>query len=214
MPLSQIANHEVIPQVESGLFIGHETSHLAVGIVAVGDQVVPGYENELAGYKLLRGNVYALQKKYMPIEDLNEDGTETDADDARSVHFALIENAIESPRVVGAMRLIIKSREYPQALPIEDHYPEAFPEGPAPFLSTEVSRLIARHEDAKIQRTMKWPLFTASVAHIVEHDLGPVFGAVEEDLEQSLMRAGVPVVDLARPKFVEEFNASKMPIRI
>lgn len=214
MPSNRISTPDVIPQIESRLFDEHETAHLAVGIVALGNEVMPGLENEYAGYTLLRGNVYAKQKNYMPLDELNADGTETDPDDARSIHFAVIENAMDSQRVVGAMRLIIKSREGEAPLPIEDHYPEAFSSGPALALSTEVSRLICRHENKKVQRNLKWPLFTAGVSYVIENGLGPVFGAVEESLEQGLQTAGVPVSQLGTAKYVEEFNASKLPIRI
>jgi N-acyl-L-homoserine lactone synthetase len=214
MPANRISNQEVIPEIESSIFEGHEAAHLAVGIVAVGDNVLPGLENEFHGYQLLRGNVYARQKAYMSEEELNSDGTETDVDDSRSVHFAVIENAMNNPRVVAAMRLIVKSPQDARPLPIEEHYPEAFVEGEAGMYSTEVSRLIARHENPKVQGKLKWPLFAAGVSYIVDHQLGPVFGAVEESLEQGLQTAGVPVSSIGEPKFVEEFNATKLPIRI
>lgn len=215
MSISRITNQEVIPEINSDLFQGHETSRFAVGIVAVGDRPLPGRENEYDGYGLLRGNVYAFQKHYMPIADLNPDGTETDKDDIRSIHFAVVENALHSPRVVGAMRLIIKSRENNWTLPIEDHYPEAFTSADVPILSTEVSRWICRHEDTKIQRDLKWPLFTAGVMTITENNLGPVYGAVEESLARGLDIAGVPVTRLTEAaKYVPEFNAEKLPIRV
>lgn len=209
-----LSNHNVIPSIESELFLGNETAHLAVGIVAVGNEVIPSLENEYRGYSLLRGNVYARQKNYMPLDNLNPDGTETDIDDARSIHFAVVENAITDTRVVGAMRLIVKSGVQSTPLPIEEHYPEAFADGPAPLLSTEVSRLICRHENPKIQNKLKWLPFAAGVTYIVENQLGPVFGAVEQNLEQSLQLAGVPVSTIGTPKYVPEFNATKLPIRI
>lgn len=214
MPASQISNNEVIPVINSNIFEGHEDSHLAVGIVALGNVVVPGREAEYDGYTLLRGNVYARQKNYMPIADLNENGTETDVDDSRSVHFAVIENAMNNTRVVGAMRLIVKSKLEDAPLPIEEHYPSAFEDGPAPLLSTEVSRLICRHENPKIQGKLKWPLFTAGVTYVMEHQLGPVFGAVEKEFEKSLGMAGVPVTPLGEAIYVPEFNATKLPIRV
>lgn len=209
-----ITNSEVIPEIESQLFSDCPGSHLAAGIIAVGNTVMPGLDGVFEGYSLLRGNVYAKQKKYMPIDLLNEDGTETDPDDARSVHFAVVENALMSARVVGAMRLIIKSCEDSRALPIEAHYPEAFVNGPAPLYSTEISRLISRHEDAKVQRGSKWLLFTAGVSYVTGHELGPVYGAVEASLARGLRIEGVPATQLGAPKFVEEFNATKQPIRV
>jgi N-acyl-L-homoserine lactone synthetase len=214
MSIDIIANQEVIPEIESRVFEGHEFSRFAVGIVAVGSEVVPELEGEFQGYTLLRGNVYAGQKNYMPASELNADGTETDADDARSVHFAVFENATPATKVVGSMRLIIKGSEDDRPLPVEDHYPEVFADAAAPGKSTESSRLISRHENRGVQKGIKWLLFTAGVSYIVENDLGPVFGAVERPLARGLAMEGMPVQELAEPKFVEEFNASKQPIKI
>jgi hypothetical protein len=105
-----IPNEEVIPYINSELFGGHETARFALGVVAVGDEVVPGMENELIGYKLLRGNVYAKQKHYMSEEALEADGTEWNGDDLRSVHFAAFENHNDGTRVIGTERLVIKTR--------------------------------------------------------------------------------------------------------
>jgi N-acyl-L-homoserine lactone synthetase len=231
-PENVIPNEQVIPEIGSSLFVGHESSRFAVGIVGVGSEVMPGLESEFQGYALLRGNVYAKQQHFMPEDDLNADGTEADPDDARSVHFAVIENAIRSPRVVGGMRLIIKSRQdqNPQLfaeqditdlgvsteapLPIEGHYPEAFVDDPAPLPSTESSRLISRHEVSKLQKSVKWMLFTAGVSYIMSHDLGPAYGAVEPFLSRALRIEGMPTTEIGEAKFVPEFNATKLPIRI
>ena len=209
-----ISNNEVIPVIESNIFSGHESAHLAVGIVAIGENVVSGLENEYKGYTLLRGNVYARQKNYMPVYDLHADGTETDVDDSRSVHFAVIENIMENQRVIGAMRLIIKSKKYDSILPIEEHYPDAFKDGPVPILSTEVSRLICRHENTRTQRDLKWPLFSAGVTYVTKEGLGHVYGAVEAQFQKGLGMAGVPVTPLGEPIYVPEYNATKLPIRV
>lgn len=216
MTFGRIGTREVIPNIKSDLFVGHETSHLAVGIVAVGIRAVSGLENEFKGYSLLRGNVYGRQKQYVRLEDLNADGAETDPDDKRSVHLVLIENVATSTRVVGAMRLIVKSREHGNLLPIEHHYPEAFPAGPAPIFSTEVSRLICRHEDKQTQTSLKWLLFTAGVSYLTSQSRGisPVFGVVEKTVSDLLRVGGVPIHMLAPTKFVAGFNAVKAPFRI
>jgi N-acyl-L-homoserine lactone synthetase len=209
------AKHDaVIPQVESSLFEGRDVGELAVGIVAVGQEVIPGLEDEHQGYLLLRGNVYAREKRYMPIGDLNHDGTETDPDDLRSIHFVLLENAPGGARVVGTMRLIIKGSGDVDPLPIERHYPESFPVSGAPAFSAEVSRLICRHEHPRVQTRLKWPLFSAGVTYLLERGLGPVYGAVDEHLNLGLQRDGVPVTALGAARYVPEYNAVKAPIRI
>ena len=216
MPIDLVRNEEVIPLIDSRAFEGHETSRFALGIVAVGSGITPGLENEFNGYMLLRGNTYGLQKGFIPLEYLNQDGSEKfDSDDERSVHFAVIENANKSPRVIGAMRLIIKSREHPEELPVEVHYPEVFKDsGPSNLLSTESSRLISRHEDRRLSMAAKWTLFAAGVSYVVNNDLGPVYGVVEERLALGLRHEGMPLMQLAKPEFIEDFNATKQPIRI
>lgn len=210
----RISNTNVIPTIQSEVFQDHLDARFAVGIVAVGGTIIPGRESEFKGYSLLRGNVYAWQQKYMPVEDLNPDGTETDSDDLRSVHFALLENAMADTRVVGAMRLIVKSKENPQPLPIEVHYPEAFAEQPIPILGTEVARLISRHEEPAIQHGNIWPLFSAGVKYVIDNDLGPVYGVVKDTLARNLKIAGVPVTEMAEPKYVPEYNSVKQPVRV
>lgn len=209
-----LTNEQVIPIVDTRLFDGHETAHLAVGIVAVGDLVVPGLAREFHAYSLLRGNVYVKQKHYMPEEQLNDDGTESDGDDRRSVHFAVVENLSGSSRMVGAMRLIIKCEDDAEPLPIEAHYPEAFISGPAPILGVECSRVIARHQSMKTQYIIKWSLFNAGIQHNMQRGLGPVYGAVEPVMARSLRIEGMPLSELAEAKFVQEFNSKKLPILI
>lgn len=205
---------ERIPVFQSDLFEGQGEAHFAIGIVANGNKPTPGREKEHAAYLRLRGNVYAHEMHYMPVDDLNEDGTESDADDARSVHFSVFENRDGAVRAVGGMRLILKSAELPQLLPIEKHYPEAFIDRPASLTSVEVSRLIGRHEAVRTQSLIKWPLFLAGVAWALEHDFPHAYGVVERSLERRLLVDGVPVSDLAPEKFVPEFNTVKRPIRV
>ena len=196
------------------LFIDLDEAHFAFGIVAIGGTPTPGRKSEYAAYLRLRGNVYAHEMHYMPVEHLNADGTESDADDERSVHFAVFENSDGMVRAVGGMRLILKSVERPGPLPIERHYPEAFVDAPASLTSVEVSRLIGRHEEVRTQSLIKWPLFLAGVAWVLEHGFPDAYGVVERSLERRLRTDGVPVSELAGEKFVPEFNTINRPIRV
>ena len=197
------------PEIKTTLF---ESDHLfdeyATGIVALGSNPRNGLENEYAGYLLLRGNVYAYQEHYMPIEDLNPDGTESDSEDSRSVHLTVIENTLNSSgKVVGAMRLIVKSETDFRTLPVEEHYPEAFSDKEVPMMGIEVSRLIG-------PGLIKWLLFAAGVNYAAENKLGPVLAVVKESLANALDNIGVPVIRLAPPKYVREYNSSKLPIMV
>jgi hypothetical protein len=213
-----VSNHEVIPVISPDIFIGHENARLAVGVVAIGSCVTPGFEEVHGAYYRLRGNVYGGQQQFMPMEELNDDGSESDGDDPRSVHIALVENTIldgdQVGRVLGGIRVIVKSDCNEAPLPVENHYPEAFLDGPATNLSVELSRLIARHELPRVQKRLSQYLFMSALSHGLIHDLGPAYGAIEAEYLRTLAMQGVPVTALGDSKFVKEFNATKMPIRV
>jgi N-acyl-L-homoserine lactone synthetase len=155
-----------------------------------------------------------LQEAFTTQDKLNADGSETDADDKRSVHIGLIENdhAHNCQRMIGAMRLIVKQTPQDDSLPIEHHFPEVFEDAPAPPLSAEVSRLICRHEDIRLQTFCKWPLFTAGLTYANTHSLGPIYGVVTERLRRVLQHIGVPVTSLAEPRYIRSINATKLPV--
>lgn len=210
-----ISPEELTPRITSDIFDGSNANkHLAIGLVGVGEEALDNRSAEYEGYLRLRGNVYAYEKQFMPVDELNPDGTETDVEDERSVHFAVIENALHSPRVVGAMRLIVKSQDLAQPLPVEAHYSEVFKDQAAPIGSTEVSRLISRHESKRIQNQVKWLLLTAGVAYVNKHELGPVYGVVTAGLARGLSMEGTPVEALDEPRFIPEYNSTKLPIKI
>lgn len=210
-----ITNSMVIPSIETDLFRGHEDVRFGIGLLAVGSVALPGRESALDGYHILRGGVYARQTRMISTDLLNRDGSEYDRDDSRSAHFGVIENSIDGQRVVGAMRLIIKAPRDPRELPIEQFFPEAFdPSEPAPLLSIEVSRYIARHEVRAIERLLTNPMLTASLAHVISHDLGPTYAVVESLTRRRLIGQGIPVRDIAPQKFVKEYADKNLAIHI
>ena len=203
-----------IPVFRGDLFDGQGETRFAIGVVATGETPTRGRELEYAAYLTLRANVYAHEMHYMAVDGLNADGTESDGNDARSIHFAVFENTGEAVRCVGAMRLILKSGDQPEPLPVERHYPEAFTKGPAPLGSAEVSHLIGRHENVRVQASIKWPLFLSSVTWALRHDIPDAYGVVEESLERRLLVDRVPLERLAPAKFVPEFNTVKLPVQV
>ncbi len=213
MSINLISHHDVIPQIESTVFDNHPDAHLAVGILALGSQIVPGREAEFRAYGLLRGNTYYRQKGYRDVTIL-PDGTEFDADDARAIHLGLFENTGTTTRGVGSMRIVIKTEADPSPLPVEHHYPEAFANKPAPIKGAEISRWIGRHEDPVVQNKLKWPLFTAAVKLLLENELDPTFGVVEPKLARGLGRIGVPVVVLSDAKEMPGVQDAKQAIQI
>jgi N-acyl-L-homoserine lactone synthetase len=205
---------QIIPTIESKVFKDHPESRFAVGEVAVNNTIVNGYDNEFFGAAQLRVNTY-LSRGFVRSDELNDAGTELDHNDERSAHFVVLEQATASlARVVGNMRLVVKSPEDPSLLPMESYFPEIYSENPLFLGSVEVSRLIARHEDPKVQNFLKWPLFVSGYKYVDSKDLGPVYGLLSPALIRHLRMQHVPVSAIAAEKYVQEINATKQPAEV
>lgn len=206
----------IIPTVESNIFSVNSKSRFALGVVAVNDIVIGGRESEFNGIAQLRANTY-LDKGFVSADDLDSNGTELDENDfSRSVHFAMLERtAVNSmARVIGNMRLIIKSQDNSTPLPLEGYCSDHFQDNPIPIGGVEVSRLIVRHEDAYVQNTLKWPLFVAGQKYVDSNDLGPVYGLMSPALTRLLRYQRIPVSAAADARYIEEINATKQPVTI
>ena len=214
-----LPNESVIPIIESRVFDEHPDARFAVGKLAIGNQALPGLEQEHAAYYDLRRKVYVEQTGQLDESALNEDGTDRDADDSRSVAFGIIENLGSRQRLVGSMRLIHKGfkdatgKSDDRPLPVEEFCPGIFEDNPAPINSLEVSRYIVRHEKASMQRTLKWPLFSAALAHITGNNLGPTYAVIEEWLEKDF-KSYLPMERIGEPRFVPEYLDVNLPIKI
>jgi len=207
---------QLTPIIESSVFVDHQESRFAIGKVAINSIILNGYESEFYGAAQLRANTY-IDSGFISIGDLDDDGTELDENDySRSAHFVVLEKtAVASmARVVGNMRLIVKSRENSAPLPLENYRKDVFEETPIPIGGVEVSRLIAKHEDARIQNSLKWPLFVAGQKYIDENQLSPVYGLMTPALTRLLRMQRIPVSAVADAKFIEEINATKQPVSI
>lgn len=209
-----VTNGDVIPIIESQVFDEHPEARFAVGMLAVGNEIIPGRENEFHGYLRLRANVYADQTRMISPDLVRADGTEVDEDDSRAAHFAIVENHDRGTRIVGAFRLIQKLEEDPRPLPIEEFFADVFADKPAPLGATEASRYICRHEIARVQRGLTDPLFSAGVAYVLGRNLGPTFGVVEPVVETDLNAKGIPIRRIADPKYVPEYADDNLGIEI
>jgi len=209
-----ISNTEVIPLVETDMFHGHEATSFAVGMLAIGDEALPSRDAEYHGYLRLRAGVYAAQTNIISRELVRADGTETDEDDARSVHFGEFEYKPSGIRAVGALRLITKTEQDSRPLPVEKFFPEVFADKPAPLGAVEVSRYICRHESRTIQSELKWPLYTEALGYFMTHNLGPAYGVIEEKIESALLAGGVPLTRIAQPRYVPEYASDNVAVQI
>lgn len=206
-----IPNVEAAPLVETDIFDTDRSRKFALVAFGLGMR-----ENDelFNSYLKLRANVYVYQTGMLPEEVLHSDGTETDEDDERSSHFLVVENRIGAAAAVACIRLIEKSREHPEQLPVENFFPEAFEEHSAGPNSIEVSRFISCLDSKPDQLTAIMELFKSSLARIRQNELGPVYAVVEEDLERSLGFLGAPPRRIADPQYVEEYNDSNVGIEI
>lgn len=205
----------LIPIIESKVFIDRPDVRFAIGEVAINNVIINGYSNEFFGAAKLRANIY-LDKGFVRSDELDDKGTELDQNDSRSTHFVMLERtAVASmARVVGNMRLVVKSQENPGPLPVEGYYPELFQENPISIGGVEVSRLIAGHEDPDVQNSLKWPLFIAGQKYIEHNKLGPVYGLISPALTRLLRSQHIPVSAITSEKYIEEINATKQPILV
>lgn len=206
-----VTNHEVIPVIGSALFAEEPGARLAAGMLAVNGAAISGLEAEYAAHFQLRRKVYVDQTGQLSASDIREDGTDRDADDARSVTFGVFENHESGVRVVGVSRLILRGGERP--LPVEDFCPDAFTRDELAGTSVEVSRVIARHEKAALQDLVQWHLFALMLAYIANHDLGRTFAIIEPWLERHL-KAVIAVDRIGEVRYVEHYLDYNVPIEI
>lgn len=207
---------QLTPTIESRVFIDHPNFRFAIGEVAINNAIIKDYENEFFGAAQLRANTY-LDSGFINNSDLDSNGTELDQNDySRSVHLVMLERtAVASmARVVGNMRLIVKNYDNFTPLPVENYCPDVFSKNPISINGVEVSRLIARHEDARIQSSLKWPLFVAGYKYVEHNQLGPVYGLLAPALTKLLKSQHIPVSAIAEERYIKEINATKQPVSI
>lgn len=206
-----VTNHEVIPVVRSELFAPEPTARLACGMLAVNGVALPGLEAEYAAHFQLRRKVYVDQTGQLAESELQDDGTDRDADDARSVTFAVFENHDAGVRVIGVSRLILRGEDRP--LPVEEFCPDVFAPGELTAQSVEVSRVIARHETAVLQDLVQWHLFALMLAYLDTHRMGRAYAIIEPWLERHLNGA-IALDRIGEVRYVEHYLDYNVPIEI
>lgn len=210
-----IPNHEATPEFDSNIFNDFPEKRFA--LVCLGRNMGKEVDEDIfQNYLRLRANVYVYQTGMLPDVAVRQDGTESDKDDERSSHFVVVENRLLGRvAAVSAMRLIEKDMRNADNLPIEEFFPEGFRETSAsPLGSVEVSRLISCIDDKPEQIRSLFELFKTGLARVNQEDLGPVYGVVEEELENSLAFLGAPPRRIAEPKHIEEYNDKNVGVEI
>ena len=160
-----------------------------------------------------------MERKSKRDEDAEDDGAadddESDADDERSIQFAVVQNLgpDELPRLTGGARLIVK-RELGDSLPVEHYFPEAFTDEPAPLESTEASRVISRNRDKIVRSAVSMGVIRALTMHTYDNGQKPVYVVIEEQLERLYQKVRLPYTPLAPYKHLADYNTSNMAAAI
>ncbi len=200
--------------VESDVFLDNPEATYYIGMIAVpGEVTMP---KEYDAWLQFRGNVYIDEMKFLPEDARDEQGRETDEDDDRSVHIAVLQNSQndELPRIIGGARLIIKHDEN-DSLPIEKMYPEAFGDEAAPSDSTEASRLISRHPNRVVQGAIGMALIRTMAVWTYDNGRKPVYAVIEEGkLGRIFDRVRLPYAAVSEPKLVDEYATVNTAIAI
>lgn len=208
-----VSNAAVIPVLTAApAFVTDPEARLASGIIAENGVPRAGFDEAYRQHFELRRRVYVDQTGQLDPSDLSDDGTDRDADDARSVTFAVLENAPEGVRIVGVARAIIKGADgEDRPLPVEEFCPELFAEHPLALGSVEVSRVIARHERVAMQELIQWHLFALMSSYFSSHEVGRTFAIIEPWLERHL--AGMLATSrIGEPRYIEHYLDYNLPV--
>lgn len=163
---------------------------------------------------LFREYLQLRAETYTRLDILNrdrrqDDGTETDEDDYRSQHFAVVRRRIgreATMTIVACSRLICKTEQRDAPLPIETFFEDVFTKNPVKVPSAEVSRVIslARRNGGNVLRRL---FYTMADYHVKEGFLSS-YAVVEEPLANRLRELGVPFNAVTEGEKIEKYNNS------
>jgi len=199
----------VTPILGNEIFKANPEAAFWLGVVADREIVILPEEYEASG--VLRANVYIDEMGFLPIEDRDVNGIESDIDDKRSTHIAVLENLTDSSRVVGTSRLIHKDTEN-NVLPVEELFSESFSE-PAQVGSTEVSRFIARNPSRPVQGSISLSLIRSLTLEAHRQESKYVYAVVERHLANLFAKIGLPFVEVSESRMLDEYNSVNLAIR-
>lgn len=200
------ANHHlpVIPQL-TGFFNPRPGARYHVSLLAVEDDVhVPA---AFTAAKRLRFETYNSYG-WFDESAMDPEGGESDEFDERAAHFGVLKNTDSGVQLIATSRLILK-RHAESRLPVENHYPEAFPEGIAPTPSTESSRLISRSWWKRERNLASLACQRAMIGWGITHGFDRSFAIVEEYLLRRLDESHLPYKRLTALKPLAQYGNSK-----
>ena len=127
-----ITNEEAMTLIESDVFLGHQKNRFALGLLSEKDVLSYEADSLAQAYLRFRANVYVDQTRMLEDDVKGEDGTEFDKDGERSTHLVVLENRLGEAAIFACARIIKKSPEQPDLLPVEEFFSEAFIEPASP----------------------------------------------------------------------------------
>lgn len=199
------------PTVETSVFDDMPNAKFWIGKVAILGETV--LEKEYTAARQLRANIYIDKMGFLSEESRQPDGGESDEDDDRSIHFAVIENNGEEKRLVGTSRLIVKRSE-DDLLPAEKLFPEAFTDIQAKVGSTEASRFIAEHPDKFTKHMISLSEIRAMDLEALDRGFEPIYAVIESKLANMFKYIGLPFQQITEIKHLEEYDTPNMAVEI
>lgn len=204
-------DNKFAPTVETVVFDDSSDARFWIGRVATMDDVI--LSEEYTAARQLRANVYIDKEGFLPESFRMDDGGESDADDNRSIQFAVIENCADEYRLVGTSRLIVKRHE-DEPLPVETMFSEAFAENPAPIGSTEASRFIAEYPNKFTKHLISLSGIRAMELEALNRGFEPIYAVIEEKLAGMFKFIGIPFEQMTELRYLEEYSTPNMAVEI
>lgn len=204
-PSRRVRNVDVTPVVRTDLFAPSPGSRFAVVALGHGLRANPLY----TAYLELRTGVYTVQTGMLDPSTLVY-GLDIDDDDDRSAAFLVVENRAPAPVAVACVRVIERLGSDNRSLPADALYGLDLKSG-----SVEVSRYIARLDNAAHQARALSELLRSTIAHIRQVGADDhVYAIVERPLERVLRIMGVGLARLAEPVWLEEYQGVNVAIQL
>lgn len=201
----RIRNADVTPPVLYDLFATSPESRFAVIALGHGLRANPLY----IPYLELRTRVYTAQTGMLDPDALVY-GLDIDDDDDRSAAFLVVENRSPVPAAVACVRVIERLGRDNRPLPADALYGLNLESG-----CVEVSRYIARLDNAEHQAQALSELLRSTIAHIRQVGADDhVYAIVERPLERVLRIMGVGVSRIADPIWLEEYQGVNVAIQL
>lgn len=201
----RVRNADVTPPVQCNLFAASPGSRFVTVALGHGLRANALY----TAYLELRTRVYTAQTGMLDPDSLVY-GLDIDDDDDRSAAFLVVENRNPLAVAVACVRVIERLGTDNRPLPADALYGLSLKSG-----SVEVSRYIARLDNAEYQARALSELLRSTIAHIRQVGADDsVYAIVERPLERVLRIMGVGVSRVADPAWLEEYQGVNVAIQL